>query len=63
MAFYQCFKTVDRVVYCSKTQYKNHAEGERWVSECMRANNIQGRQISGKPFTSERQPSGATIWP
>lgn len=61
MAYYQCFKTRDRTVYCSSYQVRNHAEGAVWVKRCMENFGIQG--LAGKPYESDDQPRDATLWP
>lgn len=63
MAFYQCFKTISRVTYCNSTEYKSHAQGAEWVRACMANFGIKGNDLLGKPWESDDQPDGATIWP
>jgi hypothetical protein len=63
VSFYQCFKTLDRTVYCSSTEFKNHTEGAAWVGRCMEQFDIQASQMHGKPYESDSQPRGAVIWP
>jgi len=63
VSFYQCFKTKSRDVYCSSTEYKNHDEGNAWVKACMTNFAIRADQILKKPYESDDQPRGATIWP
>jgi len=63
VSFYQCFKTKDREVYCSSTEFKSHAEGKAWVTACMANFGIRADQLLGKPYESDDQPSGAKIWP
>ncbi len=63
MAYYQCFKTKDRVTYCSSYEVKNHTEGAAWIGECMEANGIQASDLLGKPFEKDEIPNGATTWP
>lgn len=63
MAFYQCFKTISRDTYCSSTMYRSHGEGAAWVKACMEHYGIKGNDLKGKPFESDDQPDGATIWP
>jgi hypothetical protein len=63
MAYYQCFKTRERTVYCSSTQFKSHQPASEWVRQCMANFNINGQDLHGKPFESDDQPDGATIWP
>lgn len=60
---YQCFKTKDRDVYCSRGEVNNHEAGAEWVSNCMAHFNIKASDLLGKPYPSIDQPSGATIWP
>jgi hypothetical protein len=63
VAFYQCFKTKDRDVYCSSTEFKNHDEGNVWVAACMKHFAIRADQMLGKPYESDDQPARAKIWP
>lgn len=63
MPFYQCFKTKDRDVYCSSTEYRSHDEGKVWVAACMAHFGIRGSDMLKKPYPSEDQPEGAIIWP
>ncbi len=59
---YQCLKTRDRDVYCSKNRCKRGAEADQWVQDCMSHFGItQQNKLSSYPSTN--QPSGATIWP
>jgi hypothetical protein len=60
---YQCFKTTEDRVYCSKTKVKSHAVGARWVGDCMSHHNIQSAHIRGRPYTSNHQPDSAIIYP
>lgn len=63
MAFYQCFKTKDRTVYCSSTQFKNHTAGATWVAQCIAHYRLRADQILGKPYEEDDQPRGAVVWP
>jgi hypothetical protein len=63
MAYYQCFKTLDRTVYCSSQQFKSHAPAATWVADCMAHYSIPADQLRGKPYEAYAQPSGAIIWP
>lgn len=63
MAFYQCFKTESRNVYCSSTKFRSHAEGAAWVTNCMANFGIQAADLLGKPYEQNSQPSKAIIWP
>lgn len=63
MAYYQCFKTTDRTVYCSSQTFKSHAPAAAWVSECIMAHQLQANDLLGKPYESDSQPRGAVIWP
>lgn len=60
---YQCFKTVGRDVYCSSTIVKNHDIGAEWVRSALDHFELAGNDIHGKPYTSDSQPDGATIFP
>lgn len=62
VAFYQCFKTTARDVYCSGSQFNSHADGAAWVTRCMQNFGIVSSQLLGKPYESDNQPTGATIW-
>ncbi|MER7849995.1 hypothetical protein ABTZ03_39360 [Kitasatospora sp. NPDC096077] len=53
---FQCFKTKDRVEYCSDSKVKNHDAGVAWVKTC--PNDIVG-QINGKPYVAASRPNGA----
>jgi hypothetical protein len=63
MPYYQCFKTVDRTVYCSSQRFKSHAPAATWVADCMAHFNIAASNLLGKPYESDSQPSSAVIWP
>ena len=63
MAFYQCFKTIDRTTYCSSTQFKNHDEGADWISRCIEHFQLKANDLKGKPWEADSQPDNATIWP
>jgi hypothetical protein len=63
MAYYQCFKTTDRVVYCSSFKVKNHDEGADWVRQALEHFNLKANDIKGKPYESDDIPEGATTHP
>jgi hypothetical protein len=63
MAYYQCFKTTDRTVYCSSQTFKSHQPAAEWVANCMAHFNIQGNDLHGKPYESDDQPKNAVIYP
>ncbi|MBV6700647.1 hypothetical protein [Kitasatospora aureofaciens] len=52
---FQCFKTTDRVEYCSDAKVKNHAVGAAWIKTCP-ADVVA--HIS-KPYVLASRPSGA----
>jgi hypothetical protein len=58
---YQCLKMRDTMqVYCSKTKVKSHAVGSQWVSAVIAHYSLTGpRDV----YSSNSQPSGATIYP
>jgi hypothetical protein len=59
---YQCFKRIStRVTYCSSAKKANHAAGATWVGQCLAHFGIAANDIQ-KPFLSNRQPAGATIY-
>jgi len=60
---YQCLKTVDRDVYCSKSKVSSHTFGATWVTNCMAHYGITSSQLSGRPYLSASKPSNATIYP
>jgi hypothetical protein len=62
MAFYQCFKTTSRDVYCSSQQFKSHQPAATWVAQCMEHFNIRANDLLGKPYESNSQPRGAIVW-
>ncbi len=61
--FFQCFKTQDLKVYCSSIQFKNHDEGNAWIKDCLKAHNLQGSDVLGRPFTADSPPDRAILWP
>ena len=63
MAYYQCFKTTARDVYCSSYKVKNHVEGAAWIKEALANFGLQGNDIHGKPFEEDSIPDGATEYP
>ena len=63
MAYYQCFKTKARTVYCSSQTFKSHTPAATWVATCMASYGIRADQILGKPYEADSQPAGATLWP
>lgn len=63
MAYYQCFKTREREVYCSSYKVRNHDEGREWVTNTMAHFGINGSDLLGKPFERDSQPDGAIIFP
>lgn len=63
MAYYQCFKTIDRDVYCSSQTFKSHDPAAQWVADCMAHFGIPANNIHGKPYERDSQPEGAVIWP
>jgi hypothetical protein len=63
LAYYQCFKTTSRTVYCSSQKFKSHAPAATWVAQCMANFQLQANDILGRPYESNDQPRGATIWP
>ena len=63
MAYYQCFKTVDRTVYCSSQQFKSHGPAATWVADCIANFAIRADQLLGKPYEADSQPRTAVIWP
>jgi hypothetical protein len=63
MAYYQCFKTIDRDVYCSSYKVKNHTEGADWVKQALEHFNLQADDILKKPYESDDIPNGATTYP
>jgi hypothetical protein len=56
---YQLYDDNKGATYCSKTKYKNHAEGSAWVKACLEAH--PGTSCDGKPWISSTQ--SGTIWP
>ncbi|WP_055527348.1 hypothetical protein [Streptomyces graminilatus] len=54
---YQCFKTVDRVEYCSDKKVKNHDAGNAWIKTCPPG--VQG-SINGRPYTRDPRPGNAS---
>jgi hypothetical protein len=63
MAYYQCFKTKDRDVYCSSYKVKGHAEGADWVKKTLEHFNLQANDILKKPYESDDIPEGAITYP
>ena len=63
MAYYQCFKTKARDVYCSSMEVKNHAEGAAWIAQALKHFELQANDILGKPYESDDIPKGATTYP
>lgn len=63
MAYYQCFKTLDRTVYCSSMTFKSHAPAALWVQDCLAHFGLQGSDIHGKPYEADSQPRNAVIYP
>ena len=63
MACYQCFKTVNRTVYCSSYAVKNHTEGAAWVSSAMQHFSIQSNELLGRPYEADSIPSAAMTYP
>lgn len=63
MAYYQCFKTVTRTVYCSSYTVKNHVEGASWVGLAMAHYGIQANELLGKPYEKDQVPAGAIEYP
>ena len=63
MAYYQCFKTKARDVYCSSYKVKNHTEGAAWVQQALAHYKLRGSDILGKPYESEDIPRGAKTYP
>lgn len=59
---YQVLKTLDRIVYCSSEQFKNHDTAAEWVRKCMLQFNIPARKLH-RTHESDSQPPGAVIWP
>ncbi|MEV7601559.1 hypothetical protein AB0O91_29770 [Kitasatospora sp. NPDC089797] len=53
---YQCFKTKDRVEYCSDAKVKNHDTGAAWIKTCP-ADVVS--QLNGKPYVAASRPNGA----
>ncbi|MEV7355474.1 hypothetical protein [Kitasatospora sp. NPDC091276] len=52
---YQCFKTADRVEYCSDAKVKNHAAGTNWIKTCP----ADVVAHMGKPYIAAKRPSAA----
>lgn len=63
MAYYQCFKTKARNVYCSSSTVKNHAEGAAWVKLALEHFKLKASDILGKPYEADKIPKGATTYP
>ncbi len=63
MAYYQCFKTRDRDVYCSSYKVKNHDEGAAWVQQALQHFNLQASDILGKPYEENSVPRNAIEYP
>ena len=63
MAYYQCFKTTARNVYCSSYQVRNHDEGNAWVKAALENLNIRGSDMLGKPFELDAVPENAITYP
>ena len=63
MADYQCFKTVNRTVYCSSRTVQNHAAGAAWVRSAIQHVGIQRDELPGRPYEADRIPSGAMTYP
>lgn len=62
MAYYQCFKTINRTVYCSSYQVKNHAEGAAWVRQAMEHFAIRANELNDT-YEKDKIPSGAIQYP
>lgn len=60
---YQCFKTINRTIYCSSLPVRNHAEGAAWVNRAMAHFGIQADEIRGKPYLADSIPQGAIVFP
>jgi hypothetical protein len=60
---YQCFKMKSRDVYCSKDEVSGHAKGSEWVTAAITHHGLKAGDMLGKPYTSDDQPKGATIYP
>ena len=58
---YQCLKTVDRTVYCSRNMVNNHAEGSAWAGRVIQQYGLNANDIHGRPYTSNNIPRGAII--
>ncbi|WP_234360295.1 hypothetical protein [Streptomyces sp. DSM 15324] len=54
---FQCFKTADRVEYCSDKKVKNHDAGAAWIATCP-SNVLKG--LTGKPYLRDPRPKGAS---
>lgn len=63
MAYYQCFKTLSRDVYCSSYEVKNHDEGADWISQAIQHFGLKANDIKGKPYESDDIPNGAITYP
>jgi hypothetical protein len=63
MAYYQCFKTLERDVYCSSYKVKSHDEGAEWVRQALAHFSLQASDIKGKPYEANNIPEGATTYP
>jgi hypothetical protein len=63
MAYYQCFKTKARDVYCSSYKVKNHDEGASWVTAALAHFNLRGSDILGKPYEERDIPDKAIEYP
>lgn len=63
MAYYQCFKTLARDVYCSSYTVKNHDEGADWVGRALQHFQLKASDIKGKPYEEDSVPSGAILFP
>jgi hypothetical protein len=60
---HQCFKTLNRDIYCSGYIVKDHVTGAAWIAEALLHFNIPASQILGTPFVKENMPAGAIVWP
>lgn len=60
---YQCFKTSDDKVYCSRNKMPSHAVARTWIGNCMSHYGIQSAEIRGRPYLANSQPDNAIIYP
>jgi hypothetical protein len=53
--YYQCFQTVERVVYCSSTKFRSHAEAKKRRASCMTRSSASASRRTPPSTRSEAQ--------